>query len=111
MQLLGQHAIAPACLMPVICTRLSPSSCLEPAPAALALLCLPSPCNLFPPALPPLQVGSIVNFSLMYLLAPVAAGPGGAATAGFVQRVFGDFYLKGWGAPTGHMFQVRPFRE
>ncbi|KAI7842868.1 hypothetical protein COHA_003486 [Chlorella ohadii] len=52
-----------------------------------------------------LVVGSIVNFSLMYLLAPVAAGPGGAATAGFVQRVFGDFYLKGWGAPTGHMFQ------
>lgn len=42
----------------------------------------------------------------MYLLAPVAAGPGGAAT-GLVQRVFGDYYLKGWGAPTGHMFQVR----
>lgn len=56
--------------------------------------------------LPPPQVGSIVNFSLMYLLAPVAAAPGGAATAGLVQRVFGDYYLKGWGAPTGHMFQV-----
>lgn len=50
-----------------------------------------------------LVVGSIVNFSLMYLLAPTAAASG--ASAGFVGKFFGDYYMRLWGAPTGHMFE------
>jgi hypothetical protein len=51
------------------------------------------------------QVGSIVNFALMYLLAPVASASGAGARLGLAQKVFGEYYLRGWGAPTGHMFQ------
>ena len=50
-----------------------------------------------------LVVGSIVNFALMYLLAPTGASS--AASAGIVTKIFGDFFLKSWGAPPGHMFQ------
>lgn len=52
-----------------------------------------------------LVVGSIINFSAVYLLAPVAAGAGGAAQASFLTKLFGDHYLLKWGAPTGHCFQ------
>lgn len=43
------------------------------------------------------QVGSIVNFSLMYFLAPTA-GSSGAAT-GFISTLFSDRILRSWGAP------------
>ena len=56
-----------------------------------------------PPPLP--QVGSIVNFALMYLLAPVASASGAGAQLGLVQKVFGEHYLRAWAAPTGHMFE------
>ena len=54
-----------------------------------------------------LVVGSIVNFALMYLLAPVPAAAAGASTASasLVTKIFGEHFLKGWAAPTGHMFQ------
>lgn len=45
-----------------------------------------------------LVVGSIVNFALMYLLAPTGAG-GTAAGASLVTKLFSDHYLKAWGAP------------
>lgn len=45
-----------------------------------------------------LVVGSIVNFSLMYLLAPT--GPAGSAAAGgLIARIFSDQILTSWGAP------------
>lgn len=50
-----------------------------------------------------LVVGSIVNFALMYLLAPTAGAA--AANPGLIAKVFGDHYLKAMGAPPGHMFQ------
>ena len=50
------------------------------------------------------QVGSIVNLSLMYLLAPTASSTAGKSL-GFVQRLFSDQILQAWGAPTGHMFE------
>lgn len=49
-------------------------------------------------------VGSIVNLSLMYLLAPTAATAAGKSM-GFVERLFSDQILRSWGAPTGHMFE------
>lgn len=52
-----------------------------------------------------LQVGSILNFSLMYFLAPTATVAGGAAAGGLVQRLLGDHYLRKWGAPAGHLFE------
>lgn len=52
-----------------------------------------------------LVVGSIVNFALMYLLAPVAGAGGAGAKLGLVQKIFGEYYLRGWGAPTGHLFE------
>ncbi|KAK9809718.1 hypothetical protein WJX73_009349 [Symbiochloris irregularis] len=49
-----------------------------------------------------LVVGSILNFSLMYFLAPTT---GGAAAGGLLQRLFSDLYLRRWGAPGGHLFE------
>ncbi len=46
-----------------------------------------------------LVVGCIINFSAVYLLAPVAAS-GGAAQASFLTKLFGDHYLLKWGAPS-----------
>jgi hypothetical protein len=43
------------------------------------------------------QVGSILNFSLMYLLAPTAGAAAGGG--GLLQRVFSEQMLVGWGAP------------
>ena len=45
-----------------------------------------------------MKVGSIVNFALMYLLAPTGAASGAAAT-GFVAKLFSEQTLKAWGAP------------
>ncbi len=53
-----------------------------------------------PAAVAALQVGSIVNFSLMYLLAPVASAAGAGAKLGLVQKIFGEHYLAKWGAPS-----------
>jgi len=52
-----------------------------------------------------LIVGSIVNFALMYLLAPTAPAAGAAAATGMVAKIFSDHNLVAWGAPGGHMFQ------
>lgn len=49
-----------------------------------------------------LVVGSIVNFSLMYLLAPTVSA---SASTGFIAKFFGDHYMRLWGAPAGHMFE------
>ncbi|GAB4819025.1 hypothetical protein N2152v2_006071 [Parachlorella kessleri] len=51
-----------------------------------------------------LVVGSIVNFALMWLLAPTASATGGASL-GFFQRLFTEHNLVALGAPGGHMFQ------
>ena len=51
-----------------------------------------------------LQVGSIVNLSLMYLLAPTAASSAGKSL-NFIEKLFSDQILRSWGAPTGHMFE------
>ena len=50
------------------------------------------------------QVGSIVNLSLMYLLAPTASSAAGKS-AGLIQKLFSAQLLQAWGAPTGHMFE------
>jgi hypothetical protein len=70
------------------------------------------------------QVGSIVNFALMYLLAPTAAiaGSGAAAVAAaataaaaagagkqqrsLLVRALSEEFLVKWGAPSGNMFQA-----
>jgi hypothetical protein len=52
-----------------------------------------------------LQVGSIVNFALMYLLAPTAAAAGGAAGQSLLVRALSEEFLVKWGAPGGNMFQ------
>eukprot|EP01026_Neomeris_dumetosa_P062178 TRINITY_DN58764_c0_g1_i9.p1 TRINITY_DN58764_c0_g1~~TRINITY_DN58764_c0_g1_i9.p1 ORF type:complete len:287 (-),score=39.50 TRINITY_DN58764_c0_g1_i9:297-1100(-) len=50
-----------------------------------------------------LVVGSIMNFSLLYLLAPTAASLGGGGS--FLQKMFSEQTLKNWGVPGGHMFE------
>lgn len=52
-----------------------------------------------------LVVGSIVNFSLMYLLAPTASAAAAGASTGLISRIFSEQILTSWGAPGGHMFQ------
>eukprot|EP00891_Asterochloris_glomerata_P002317 jgi/Astpho2/2317/e_gw1.00043.18.1_t len=52
-----------------------------------------------------LIVGSIVNFSLMYLLASLPATSAAAQSGGLVQKIFSEQTLRTWGAPAGHMFQ------
>ncbi|KAK9818885.1 hypothetical protein WJX74_007678 [Apatococcus lobatus] len=54
-----------------------------------------------------LVVGSIVNFSLMYFLAPTAGSS--AAATGLISTLFSDRILRSWGAPAGHMFQPGAF--
>jgi len=49
-----------------------------------------------------LVVGSILNFSLMYVLAPTAAG---AAATSRLSRIISGAPLAACGAPGGHMFQ------
>lgn len=43
------------------------------------------------------QVGSILNFSLMYFLAPTAGAS--AAGANILQKLFSEQTLRSWGAP------------
>lgn len=50
-------------------------------------------------------VGSIVNFSLMYLLASTGNAAASTAKMGFFQKMFSETTLKNWGAPGGHMFE------
>lgn len=50
------------------------------------------------------QVGSIVNLSLMYLLAPTVSSTAGKSM-GLIQKLFSEQILQSWGAPTGHMFE------
>eukprot|EP01023_Acetabularia_acetabulum_P023641 TRINITY_DN23063_c0_g1_i1.p1 TRINITY_DN23063_c0_g1~~TRINITY_DN23063_c0_g1_i1.p1 ORF type:complete len:324 (-),score=57.29 TRINITY_DN23063_c0_g1_i1:508-1479(-) len=50
-----------------------------------------------------LIVGSIMNFSLLYLLAPTLASLGGGGT--LIQKMFSEQTLKNWGVPGGHMFE------
>lgn len=52
-----------------------------------------------------LVVGSILNFSLMYLLAPTASAAANPATMSLIQRILSESTLKGWGAPGGNMFE------
>lgn len=54
-----------------------------------------------PPAssYPQPQVGSIINFAAVYLLAPVPMAAGGAASLPLASKIFGDYYLNAWGAP------------
>lgn len=60
-----------------------------------------------------LVVGSILNFSLMYLLAPVAAAKAAAASsaslAALVERLASGAPLAKVGAPIGHMFERGSF--
>mmetsp|Transcript_27654 Transcript_27654/g.74841 ORF Transcript_27654/g.74841 Transcript_27654/m.74841 type:complete len:348 (+) Transcript_27654:42-1085(+) len=57
-----------------------------------------------------LVVGSILNFSIMYLLAPTgAASAAGAAGGSFLARALSDKTLKSWGAPGGNMFEPGSF--
>ena len=62
-----------------------------------------------------LVVGSILNFSLMYLLAPVAAAKGAAAAAAaassssLIGRLASGAPLAKVGAPVGHMFERGQF--
>ena len=46
-----------------------------------------------------MQVGSLLNFSLMYFLAPTAASGSTAAVGGLMSRIFSNSMLKAWGAP------------
>ena len=50
-------------------------------------------------------MGSIVNFALMYLLAPTGAAGAAAGSQSLIARMFSEQTLLAWGAPGGHMFQ------
>ena len=52
-----------------------------------------------------LVVGSILNFSLMYLLAATPMSKTGAASNNIIQKLFSEQTLKSFGAPGGHMFE------
>lgn len=56
-----------------------------------------------------MQVGSIINFSLMYLLAPTAAVAGSSAGQSLVAKFFSENTLKAMGAPGGNMFEPGAF--
>ena len=51
------------------------------------------------------QVGSILNFSLMYFLAPVASAAAAGQSLGLLQKITGPHFLSKWGAPAGHFFE------
>ena len=48
-----------------------------------------------------MQVGSLLNFSLMYFLAPTAASGSTAAAGRLMSRIFSNSMLTAWGAPGG----------
>ncbi|EFJ46092.1 hypothetical protein VOLCADRAFT_81971 [Volvox carteri f. nagariensis] len=56
-----------------------------------------------------LVVGSIMNFSIMFLLAPTAGAAASAASAPLLVRLVGDYYLRAWGAPGGNCFEPGAF--
>ncbi|GLI67998.1 hypothetical protein VaNZ11_012210 [Volvox africanus] len=56
-----------------------------------------------------LVVGSIMNFSIMYLLAPTAGAAASAAATPLIVRLVGDYYLKAWCAPGGNCFEAGSF--
>lgn len=56
-----------------------------------------------------LVVGSIVNFLLMYLLAPTLAPAAAGGRGNLIAKLFSDSTLAGVGAPTGHIFQKGTF--
>jgi hypothetical protein len=49
-------------------------------------------------------VGSILNLSLMYLLAPTGSA-GATAGQGFIAKALSEQTLKNWGAPGGQHTQ------
>ncbi|CAD7703622.1 unnamed protein product [Ostreobium quekettii] len=53
-----------------------------------------------------LIVGSILNFSLMYLLAATPTTLGGTTKMNLIQKLFSEQTLKNWGAPGGNMFEA-----
>lgn len=52
-----------------------------------------------------LIVGSIMNFALMYLLAPTGAKAGAALPKGLIAKLFDERTLTKMGAPGGHIFE------
>lgn len=52
-----------------------------------------------------LIVGSIMNFSLMYLLAPTGAKAGAALPKNLIAKLFDERTLTKMGAPGGHIFE------
>jgi hypothetical protein len=52
-----------------------------------------------------LIVGSIMNFSLMYLLAPTGANAGAAVSKNLIAKFFDERTLTRMGAPGGHIFE------
>lgn len=82
-----------------------------PHTAARSLACLPP--QFCPHLHPVLQVGSIINFAAVYLLAPVPAAPGGAAALSFVSKVRGtSCFFPGLGSFVGGLLLLwcRQFR-
>ena len=47
------------------------------------------------------QVGSILNFSLMYFLAPVASASAAGSSLGLLQKITGPYFLSKWGPLQG----------
>lgn len=52
-----------------------------------------------------LIVGSIMNFLLMYLLAPTGAKAGAAVSKNLLAKLFDERTLTKMGAPGGHIFE------
>lgn len=90
--LLCAHAGAMATRCCGQCATLAQLPCFPCLPAGFSPACLPA-------CLWRRQVGSIANFSAVYLLAPVAVSAGGAARQGLFQKLFGSYFLNRWGAP------------
>lgn len=53
-----------------------------------------------------LVVGSLMNFALMYLLAPTRAGATAAAPRNLIAKLFDERTLTKMGAPGGHIFEA-----
>ena len=53
-----------------------------------------------------LIVGSLMNFALMYLLAPSAGAKGATASAKGLAKLFDERTLTSMGAPGGHIFEA-----
>lgn len=53
-----------------------------------------------------LVVGSLMNFALMYLLAPTRSAASGAASKNIIAKLFDERTLTNMGAPGGHIFEA-----